>query len=145
LFAGDSGIHRGFKIIAGRLGFHLGPLTLCSLFVLMTRVRSPATRCRRMSNVTYYVAMGFERDEQGDLVAMDPLNISRPLRLFHALDRLLRRRRVPSHSRGRVIRCSAISKRPLFSSARARCLMKFRRADAVSHPAIRREVRPRRA
>ncbi len=25
-----------------------------------------------MSNVTYYVAMGFERDEQGDLVAMDP-------------------------------------------------------------------------
>ena len=26
-----------------------------------------------MSNVTYYVAMGFERDEQGDLVAMDPV------------------------------------------------------------------------
>ena len=26
-----------------------------------------------MSNVTYYVAMGFERDEAGDLVAMDPV------------------------------------------------------------------------
>ena len=25
-----------------------------------------------MSNVTYYVAMGFERDEAGELVAMDP-------------------------------------------------------------------------
>ena len=26
-----------------------------------------------MSNVTYYVAMGFERDEAGELVAMDPM------------------------------------------------------------------------
>ena len=26
-----------------------------------------------MSNVTYYVAMGFERDETGELVAMDPV------------------------------------------------------------------------
>ena len=26
-----------------------------------------------MSNVTYYVAMGFERDEAGELVAMDPV------------------------------------------------------------------------
>ena len=26
-----------------------------------------------MGTVTYYVAMGFERDETGDLVAMDPV------------------------------------------------------------------------
>jgi hypothetical protein len=26
-----------------------------------------------MANITYYVAMGFERDEAGDLVALDPL------------------------------------------------------------------------
>jgi hypothetical protein len=26
-----------------------------------------------MSNVTYYVAMGFERDETGELVALDPV------------------------------------------------------------------------
>ena len=26
-----------------------------------------------MSNITYYVAMGFERDETGELVAMDPI------------------------------------------------------------------------
>jgi hypothetical protein len=31
-----------------------------------------------MSNVTYYVAMGFERDEQGELVAMDPLEVQGP-------------------------------------------------------------------
>ena len=31
-----------------------------------------------MSNVTYYVAMGFERDEAGDLVAMDPLEAPTP-------------------------------------------------------------------
>jgi hypothetical protein len=28
-----------------------------------------------MSNVTYYVAMGFERDETGELVAMDPVEV----------------------------------------------------------------------
>ena len=26
-----------------------------------------------MSNVTYYVAMGFERDESGELIAMEPV------------------------------------------------------------------------
>jgi hypothetical protein len=26
-----------------------------------------------MANITYYVAMGFERDEAGDLVALDPV------------------------------------------------------------------------
>jgi hypothetical protein len=26
-----------------------------------------------MSNVTYYVAMGFERDAEGELVALDPM------------------------------------------------------------------------
>ena len=26
-----------------------------------------------MSNVTYYVAMGFERDEEGELVALEPM------------------------------------------------------------------------
>lgn len=26
-----------------------------------------------MSNVTYYVAMGFERDEEGDLIAVDAI------------------------------------------------------------------------
>ena len=26
-----------------------------------------------MGNVTYYVAMGFERDEEGELVALDPV------------------------------------------------------------------------
>jgi hypothetical protein len=26
-----------------------------------------------MSTVTYYVAMGFERDEEGELVAMEPM------------------------------------------------------------------------
>ena len=33
----------------------------------------PAARDSRVSNVTYYVAMGFERDETGDLVAMAPV------------------------------------------------------------------------
>jgi hypothetical protein len=28
-----------------------------------------------MSNVTYYVAMGFQRDETGELVAMDPVEV----------------------------------------------------------------------
>lgn len=28
-----------------------------------------------MSNVTYYVGMGFERDEAGELVAMDPMEV----------------------------------------------------------------------
>jgi len=31
-----------------------------------------------MSNVTYYVAMGFERDETGELVAMDPVESQSP-------------------------------------------------------------------
>jgi len=31
-----------------------------------------------MSVVTYYVAMGFERDEAGELVAMDPLEVRTP-------------------------------------------------------------------
>ena len=26
-----------------------------------------------MSNITYYVAMGFERDEAGDIVALEPM------------------------------------------------------------------------
>ena len=26
-----------------------------------------------MSNITYYVAIGFERDEAGDIVALDPM------------------------------------------------------------------------
>ena len=26
-----------------------------------------------MGSVTYYVAMGFERSEEGDLIAMDPM------------------------------------------------------------------------
>jgi len=31
-----------------------------------------------VSNVTYYVAMGFERDEAGELIAMDPLEAPTP-------------------------------------------------------------------
>ena len=31
-----------------------------------------------MGVVTYYVAMGFERDEAGDLLAMDPLEVRTP-------------------------------------------------------------------
>ena len=31
-----------------------------------------------MGVVTYYVAMGFERDEAGELVAMDPLEVRTP-------------------------------------------------------------------
>jgi hypothetical protein len=31
-----------------------------------------------MSTVTYYVAMGFERDQQGELVAMEPMEAHSP-------------------------------------------------------------------
>src|SRR4051794_28117761 len=34
---------------------------------------SPAARGSVMGSITYYVAMGFERSEEGDLVAMDPI------------------------------------------------------------------------
>ena len=31
-----------------------------------------------MGTITYYVAMGFERDEEGELVALDPMEAGTP-------------------------------------------------------------------
>ena len=48
---------------------------------------SPSVRFCVVGNITYYVAMGFERDPEGELVALDPVecqssypgNVPRPI------------------------------------------------------------------
>lgn len=70
--SGNRSIHRRFKVIAGNEHFHVGPLIfVLDLFSHPNRAVQPLG-AGTMSNVTYYVAMGFERVD-AELVALDPV------------------------------------------------------------------------
>src|SRR5205807_367526 len=63
------------RLFFGRRLCHC-PLTHSSLFVLITADGSPAARLCIMSAITYYVSLGFVRNEEGELVALDPVESS---------------------------------------------------------------------
>jgi hypothetical protein len=78
-----------------------------------------------MGSVTYYVAMGFERSEEGDVVAMEAME-SQSSRQAVSRARALARRPALSRSLEQVIPTSASSQTPLCCSRPVKCLTRCR-------------------
>jgi hypothetical protein len=80
-----------------------------------------------MSNVTYYVAMGFERDETGELVAMDPVEAQSPTQaVSRARTLAVKKAGAIAFSRTGDPNLGEFAD-AVCCSARVRCRMKFRR------------------